>query len=219
MLKILQEVTRFAAFLNARPNADELLIRLATDFLSHLNPKAMTLAALVSAKKFEPIHQWGEPKPIDYQSLEKDLHTDNLVASLATQGLMRNSKEKEELISPITNGKVVAGALHCACENKPSEDDIDYAKTIMALTSTYLFPKIVDNNQNGSLTDLKVNPLTPRQRQVLAGFVEGKTNHEMALELGFSISTIRHETMAIFKTLGASDRKEAAKLAQKHGLI
>jgi DNA-binding NarL/FixJ family response regulator len=90
---------------------------------------------------------------------------------------------------------------------------------LSALTSTYIFPKIVDTNPSASLTDLKQNPLTPRQRQVLSGFVEGKTNHELALELGFSISTIRHETMAIFKTLGASDRKEAAKLAQQHNLI
>jgi DNA-binding NarL/FixJ family response regulator len=54
---------------------------------------------------------------------------------------------------------------------------------------------------------------------VVQGFIEGKTNHELSLELGFSISTIRHETMAIFKTLGASDRKEAAKIAQEQYLI
>jgi hypothetical protein len=42
---------------------------------------------------------------------------------------------------------------------------------------------------------------------------------ELSLELGFSISTIRHETMAIFKTLGASDRKEAAKIAQEQSLL
>ncbi len=219
MLKILQEVTRFAAFLNARPNADELLIRLATDFFSHLDPRNLTLASLVTARKLEPIHNWGEAKHLDYQTLETELDSNNLVASLMNQGFIHNSKPDEKIVSPIHNGKVLAGALVCGCGKSPNDEDLEHAKTITALTSTYLYPKIVDNNHSNSLTDLKVNPLTPRQRQVLAGFVEGKTNHEMALELGFSISTIRHETMAIFKTLGASDRKEAAKLAQKHGLI
>ena len=49
--------------------------------------------------------------------------------------------------------------------------------------------------------------------------VEGKTNHELATDLGFSVSTIRHETMAIFKALGVSDRKEAAQIAQQMDLI
>jgi DNA-binding NarL/FixJ family response regulator len=131
--------------------------------------------------------------------------------------MSENQKEVEELISPITNGKVVAGAIVCACGRKANEEEMEHARTIFALTSSYLFPKIAENYH--STESLKSNPLTPRQRLVLAGFVEGKTNHEMATELGFSISTIRHETMAIFKALGASDRKEAAKLAQQHNLI
>jgi DNA-binding NarL/FixJ family response regulator len=49
--------------------------------------------------------------------------------------------------------------------------------------------------------------------------VEGKTNHELANELGFSVSTIRHETMRIYQSLAVSDRKEAAKKALLLALI
>jgi DNA-binding NarL/FixJ family response regulator len=49
--------------------------------------------------------------------------------------------------------------------------------------------------------------------------VDGKTNHELSLDLGFSVSTIRHETMAIYKELGVSDRKEAARVGQAEHLI
>ena len=49
--------------------------------------------------------------------------------------------------------------------------------------------------------------------------VEGKTNHELANELGFSVSTIRHETMRIYQALSVSDRKEAAKKALSLSLI
>ena len=55
--------------------------------------------------------------------------------------------------------------------------------------------------------------LTSRQISILRGMVEGKTNHELANELGFSVSTIRHETMRIYQALSVSDRKEAAKKA------
>ena len=48
--------------------------------------------------------------------------------------------------------------------------------------------------------------------------VEGKTNHELAAELGFSVSTVRHETMRIYEALAVSDRKEAANKALLLGL-
>jgi DNA-binding NarL/FixJ family response regulator len=49
--------------------------------------------------------------------------------------------------------------------------------------------------------------------------VDGKTNPELSAALGYSVSTIRHETMEIFKVLGASDRKEAASMALTEGLL
>ena len=61
--------------------------------------------------------------------------------------------------------------------------------------------------------------LTPRQLSILRGMVEGKTNHELATELGFSVSTIRHETMRIYQALSVSDRKEAAKKALALSII
>ena len=61
--------------------------------------------------------------------------------------------------------------------------------------------------------------LTERQKKILAGMVDAKTNHQLAQGLGFSVSTIRHETMEIYQLLHASDRKEAAEIALKLNLI
>lgn len=61
--------------------------------------------------------------------------------------------------------------------------------------------------------------LSNRQTSILSAMVAKKTNHEIAKELGFSVSTIRHETMRIFETLGVSDRMEAANHAATLGLI
>ena len=85
------------------------------------------------------------------------------------------------------------------------------------------------NHSRQGLNSTIVNPddsrhtaaghLTPRQIQILRGMVEGKPNHELATEMGFSVSTIRHETMRIYQALAVSDRKEAAKKAILLSLI
>ncbi len=67
--------------------------------------------------------------------------------------------------------------------------------------------------------DTGAHQLTARQLSILGGMVEGKTNHELATELGFSVSTIRHETMRIYQALSVSDRKEAAKKALALALL
>jgi DNA-binding NarL/FixJ family response regulator len=43
--------------------------------------------------------------------------------------------------------------------------------------------------------------------------VEGKTNQELAADLGFSVSTVRRETMRISQALATRTRKEVAKKA------
>ena len=48
---------------------------------------------------------------------------------------------------------------------------------------------------------------------------EGKTNHQLATELGFSVSTICHETVRNYHALSVSDRKEAAKKALMLSLV
>ena len=49
--------------------------------------------------------------------------------------------------------------------------------------------------------------------------VEGKTNHELAIDLGYSVSTVRHETMRIFQILGVSDRREAGRAALDRSIL
>ncbi|CAB4341147.1 unannotated protein [freshwater metagenome] len=70
-----------------------------------------------------------------------------------------------------------------------------------------------------SRDDTGAEQLTARQLSILSGMVEGKTNHELATELGFSVSTIRHETMRIYQALSVSDRKEAARKALSLALV
>ncbi|PVZ11474.1 MULTISPECIES: response regulator transcription factor [unclassified Pseudomonas] len=53
-------------------------------------------------------------------------------------------------------------------------------------------------------------PLTPRQQDVLRLITAGKSNKEIARELGISPFTVRIHVSALFKALGVASRTEAA---------
>lgn len=59
--------------------------------------------------------------------------------------------------------------------------------------------------------------LTPRQREVLARICQGQSNKMIARELGFSEFTVKAHVVAILRTLGVSNRIEAASMARKLG--
>jgi NarL family two-component system response regulator LiaR len=61
--------------------------------------------------------------------------------------------------------------------------------------------------------------LTPRERQVLALLVDGKTNREIAEQLTISPSTARLHVSNILAKLNAANRTEAATLALQHNLL
>lgn len=51
--------------------------------------------------------------------------------------------------------------------------------------------------------------LTPRQLEVLAGIVQGKTNKRIAADLGINDATVKSHVSAVLQALGASNRTEA----------
>ena len=128
MLRLIAEVTRYATFLNHRPNIDELLTRLSTDFLNHLDPKKLAVAAFVTNNRFKVLHQNGDSKSdseLTLQDLQKDFMTENLVATLMDQSLVRHPNNQKSLIAPISNGKVAAGVVLCECNKKPDDEETE----------------------------------------------------------------------------------------------
>ena len=61
--------------------------------------------------------------------------------------------------------------------------------------------------------------LSPRQVRILHLLSEGLTNPQIAARIGFSDSTVRQETMAIYRFLGADGRREAVHIAGLRGLL
>ncbi len=115
---------------------------------------------------------------------------------------------------------------HLAVRFSSPVEDIHRAEAVVLdyAIPTSLYLSLSYDGRKSSLAqtspaDTGATQLTQRQLSILAGMVEGKTNHELATELGFSVSTIRHETMRIYQALAVSDRKEAAKKALNLALL
>ena len=63
-----------------------------------------------------------------------------------------------------------------------------------------------------------VETLTQRQREVFDLLAQGKSNPEIARELGVSAHTVRIHISAILRALGVSNRTQAAVLAAGHAV-
>ena len=207
-----------------RPTPNELLKSIETDILSIFNISNVTIFTLDShnnAKKLfsnSPVENAGES--VDFQSVLKLLSPNSNLTTL-TDSTPAKSSSNDFLILPISNGKCLKGyiLLNMACENL-TDQDLFTIEIMGKISAVYLMIELNELKNTHLTKELSSQvQFSARQLQILQGFVEGKTNHELAEDLGFSVSTVRHETMEIYRLLGASDRKEAAKIAQEKDIV
>lgn len=67
--------------------------------------------------------------------------------------------------------------------------------------------------------DLVIEPLTPREEEVLQLLVEGLSNKEIGARLHLTEGTIKNYVSAIIAKLQANDRTHAVVTALRHGLV
>ena len=72
---------------------------------------------------------------------------------------------------------------------------------------------------NGRQPDISVEPLTPRERQVLELLAEGLPNKAIAARLDISDQTVKFHVSSICGKLGAANRTAAVRRAVRRGLI
>jgi len=71
----------------------------------------------------------------------------------------------------------------------------------------------------GGGTEPDVALLTLRQLEVLSRVCQGKTNKQIATELGLSEKTVKAHVTAIFKVLGVVNRTQAVLVARRVGMM
>ncbi|MBX3645842.1 MAG: response regulator [Rubrivivax sp.] len=63
-----------------------------------------------------------------------------------------------------------------------------------------------------------IDPLSPREREILRGIAQGASNKEIARDLGIAETTVKIHVQHVLRKLGVSSRVQAAVLATAQGL-
>jgi hypothetical protein len=217
-------VPRLLDLLIQRPSANELLKALETDLLSEYKLSNAIIFTLdshnISTERYSNNPFLEDSNNDRFSSVLASIMPLSNLSSL-TDSKIGKSSDDNFLVIPISNGRSLKGfiLLELACAQLSAED-LSLIEILGKICAFYLLSELPELKQSSSTEKITSQiQFSARQLQIINGFVEGKTNHELASDLGFSVSTVRHETMEIFRLLGASDRKEAAKIAQERSIV
>ena len=127
----------------------------------------------------------------------------------------------EVSVFPFYKDLAPVGALVLTTSRPWTEDLLDDAsqRIIAKLGAFYLDTNGLNIRQPAQSNMGNPNDLTARQIEVLGLMSLGQTNAEISRAMMLSESTIRQETVRIYRSLGVSSRSEASKKAKALGLI
>ena len=228
-------IRRFIEWLSYHPTTEEIARALATEYLSEFSVLGVRFGRINNDDSVTVLGQYGYPDAdkwrernvpsAEWRAVDSD-HVRIIVGILKTKW----TTDSTMYVIELRDRGVAQGHLIIEFHNPVSDADkhgiaeaIDDLSVPLALYLSFLTHPI--GNSAGGIflpidsRDAGNAQLSQRQILILRGMVEGKTNHELATELGFSVSTIRHETMRIYQALAVSDRKEAANKALTLSLV
>jgi DNA-binding CsgD family transcriptional regulator len=228
-------IRKFIEWLSYHPTADEIARALVTEYLVDGGVKAIRFNRINSDDSAMVLGQFGYADADEWRnkvvpgSVWRQWATPE-IDIITGKNKNKWSPDSMTCVVSLRDRGVIQGNIVVQFMDQISDSDkvlvLEKVEDFCVPVSLYLS---FQNRSMGSSNHVKISSidsqdagasqLTARQLSILRGMVEGKTNHELATELGFSVSTVRHETMRIYQALVVSDRKEAAKKALTLSLV
>jgi DNA-binding CsgD family transcriptional regulator len=229
------QIRKFIEWLSFHPTCDEISRALVTEYLHDHGLRAMRFGRINNDDSAIVLGQFGYEDAEQWRNLVvpgSEWRNWNLPAIHIMTGKNKSqwSPDSQLCVVILRDRGVIQGnaifefntPIAQGEKNKVFESIQDFCVPIalyLSFTNRALTPSPDGVTLPTDSRDSGASQLTQRQILILRGMVEGKTNHELATELGFSVSTVRHETMRIYQALAVSDRKEAAKKALTLNLV
>lgn len=131
------------------------------------------------------------------------------------------SKDKYQIVIPFYLQEAPVGALILYSNESWDENALDDAseRILAKWGAFYLETNGLQSRASHSSKVVRENELTSRQLDILSMMASGLTNAQIAKNLLVSESTIRQETVRIYRALGVESRVEASKKGKALGLI
>lgn len=129
---------------------------------------------------------------------------------------------KALLCVPLLKDELPVGVLCVVVDSKVKQ--LPFGEALIPIISklgAFILATMANKPSRGGTVDPNANgeDLTSRQVQILELMADGLVNVEIAGQLLLSESTIRQETVRIYRALGVPNRAEAAKKARALGII
>ena len=223
-----QPVFQMLDWLTFRPSADDLARGLVTDYLRPFGAVKARFALLSDDDSLHHIgaYGFGTEFPGKIESAQEWRGRKDAVKDVVWNDNFIGWNPDHTIIGAAIRERGISKGSVVIYFDEPvgeHESVLVLATKLVRIIGFYLvtsYPAIVaPKSASQKSREVSRGDFTPRQLQILQGMVEGKTNHELATDLGYSVSTVRHETMRIFQTLGVSDRREAARTALDRAIV
>ena len=238
----MDKVDKFAHWLNAQPNPTEIAKFLVNDCCSAEAATGSRISVLNSDRSLAFIGEYGHEDRLFGQSFKYEIWRDWRIDAIGSELPSNESawvSEHKTLFAVLVNKMAGCGfvAVSFSDEIADLESSVSKLKSLSYPLSLQLFSnKDMQNDSyrpteitsdvalktkfiNQETSDITPIEISERQIAILKLLDKDKTNHEIATELGYSVSTIRHDIMGIFRLLKLSSRHEAGDRARAFGLI
>ncbi len=215
-------------WISHRPTADELVRGLVTDYLRPFGAIKARFALLAEDDSLHHIAAYGFTEKVvgTVESADEWRHRKDIVTEVVLDDNFIGWSPDHTVIGAAMRERGISkGSIVIFFESpiKNHEEVLAMTLKLVRIIGFYLCNAhqaiISSKTVAGNSREVSRGDFTSRQLQIMQGMVEGKTNHELATNLGYSVSTIRHETMRIFEILGVSDRHEAARASLDRAII
>jgi DNA-binding CsgD family transcriptional regulator len=229
------KIGQFNEWMSFHPGMEDIPRALATDYLTEYGVKGIRFGLINSDNSIFLLGQYGYPDAMAWRNrtiLSAEWHAIDapdiqLIVSISGKKWTDDRCFYLNTLRDhgVVNGYLVVEFIHPIINDNKQVigDAIDELCMPIALYLSFQISRsadqVVSTNELDNTRASGGSQLSVRQLTILRGMVEGKTNHELAIELGYSVSTVRHETMRIYQALSVSDRKEAAKKALVLGIV
>ena len=223
-LEIVQTV-RMIGLLASSASGNDLCRRMATDEILGDGTLGVQIYALTNSGRWQQLGSYGKD-PFAGQSMSQ--FDDNLLTEtartreLAIGSAMFDDKEVDVVACVSLRGGLPVGAVVRSSTKgsylfQPINGTLRAIQDAGGLFLDSIGYKTVANGQDAK--QASPEDMTERQHAILIEMAQGKTNLVIANEMILSESTIKQESVKIFRALGVGTRQQAVLKARTLGLL
>jgi DNA-binding CsgD family transcriptional regulator len=213
-------------------NASDFCRFITVVALREFGASSAYMVRVEAGAKLRTVGQYGQPRA-DESSVAQNTPQDIAIRQAIVDKTIIKIEVKESdkdgtfIALPFSPNGEATGALGMAFRQQGMEipeAELELLQLLSELIAVNSLPRI---RATGLLSKLyfdqedleEVSAITHRQLEILDEMAIGKTNYQIAQALRLSESTIKQESVRIFRILGVNSRQRAVSIAKEMGLI